>query len=352
MKKYHISIIVPIYKAEAFISRCIESVLLQTHPDWELLLINDGSPDCSGEICQQYAIQDNRIKYFEQKNQGVSAARNLGIEKAKGDIVTFLDADDYAAREMCERIAQYWEDTLELLIFDYKEVYSDGKKIHRHFFQQRQIDFKSDQKYDMDFLRLSLLMYYQDWDETAVHTLAVPWGRAYARSFLESNQIRFPVEIYISEDRIFNLRCAGKLRNVKYVSRPLYCYYMNDQSITNTMYREDIIKLIHNFNHVFKEIRHLTRLNKDKRYLEAYSHFIVVTLIQMLWWKPDEKVLWKREKYDMFCKKYMNYVYALGLKSFSMKEKIFILCYRYRLLFFLKLYVRIKKTIMKEELLV
>ncbi len=345
-----ISIIVPVYKVESFIARCIESVLRQTYSKWELLLINDGSPDHSGEICQSYAKQDRRIKYFEQENQGVSVARNVGIKRAKGEIISFLDADDYIAKEMCEKIVKYWDESLELLIFDFREIYPDGRNIHRHFFQQKHIDFRSDQKYDKDFLSLSLLMFYQDWDEKAVHTFAVPWGRAYAKKFLEDNQLYFPEKVFVSEDRIFNLRCVNELNYAKYISVPLYCYCINDQSITNTMYNGDITNLVDNFQKVFKKIKSIIRLKKDARYLEAYAHFILNTLIQMLWWKPNEKEIQKRKKYDRFCCKYMNDIYKLGIKSFSVKEKVLIMCYKYKLYFLPKLYVQFRRTIHKLEI--
>lgn len=90
-----ISIIVPVYKVEKYLPKCIESILDQTFTDWELLLIDDGSPDKSGEICDEYALKDARIKVLHKDNGGVSSARNLGLEKAKGEWVTFVDSDDF-----------------------------------------------------------------------------------------------------------------------------------------------------------------------------------------------------------------------------------------------------------------
>ena len=84
MKNPLVSIIVPVYKAEQWLHRCIDSILAQTMPDFELLLINDGSPDKSGEICDEYAAKDSRIRVFHKENGGVSSARNLGLDNAKG----------------------------------------------------------------------------------------------------------------------------------------------------------------------------------------------------------------------------------------------------------------------------
>ena len=90
-----ISVIVPVYNTEKYLDRCIQSILAQTYTDFELLLIDDGSTDLSGEICDKYAEQDSRVKVFHKENGGVSSARNLGLDKANGDWVTFVDADDW-----------------------------------------------------------------------------------------------------------------------------------------------------------------------------------------------------------------------------------------------------------------
>ena len=90
-----ISIIVPIYKAEQYIYRCVDSILAQSYTDFELLLINDGSPDGCGAICDAYAAKDSRVRVFHKENGGVSSARNLGLDNAQGEWVTFIDSDDY-----------------------------------------------------------------------------------------------------------------------------------------------------------------------------------------------------------------------------------------------------------------
>ena len=96
-----ISIIVPIYKAEAVLAKCVDSVLAQTCSDWELLLIDDGSPDGSGALCDDYAGQDDRVRVFHKSNGGVSSARNLGMAEAGGDHILFIDADGWVQPTAC-----------------------------------------------------------------------------------------------------------------------------------------------------------------------------------------------------------------------------------------------------------
>ena len=93
-----ISIIIPVYNSEVTLRRCLDSVISQSISDWELILIDDGSTDKSGEICEEYASKDKRIKVFYKKNGGVSSARNVGLDNAKGEWIAFVDADDFVRR--------------------------------------------------------------------------------------------------------------------------------------------------------------------------------------------------------------------------------------------------------------
>ena len=97
-----ISIIVPIYKTEQYLQRCIDSILAQTFTNFELLLIEDGSPDNSGKICDKYALKDSRIKVYHKENGGVSSARNLGLDHATGEWITFCDSDDWVNKDWLE----------------------------------------------------------------------------------------------------------------------------------------------------------------------------------------------------------------------------------------------------------
>lgn len=119
----HISIIVPVYDAENTLQQCVDSVLCQNNRDFELLLIDDGSKDNSSAICDEYSQKDNRVKVFHKSNGGVSSARNLGLEKAQGKWVAFLDADDYVTYGYFEGVAEHDED---VLIKGYRKFDNNG----------------------------------------------------------------------------------------------------------------------------------------------------------------------------------------------------------------------------------
>lgn len=111
MDNPQISVIVPVYNAEKYLHRCIDSILAQTFTDFELLLIDDGSKDKSGAICDEYAVKDNRVRVFHKENGGVSSARNLGLENARGEWVAFCDSDDFVAPSWLQNY--HWEENLD-----------------------------------------------------------------------------------------------------------------------------------------------------------------------------------------------------------------------------------------------
>lgn len=99
-----ISVIVPVYKVEKYINKCVDSIINQTYTNLEIILVDDGSPDNCGNICDEYAKKDNRIKVVHKENAGVSSARNIGLEKSSGKYITFIDADDYVEKNYCEEL--------------------------------------------------------------------------------------------------------------------------------------------------------------------------------------------------------------------------------------------------------
>ena len=121
-----ISVIVPVYKAEKYLHRCVDSILAQTFTDFELLLINDGSPDNSGVICDEYAQKDNRIRVFHKENGGVSSARNIGLDNAKGEWITFIDSDDYIEQGYFEIPL---DTTADLLIQNYESFNDENRSV-------------------------------------------------------------------------------------------------------------------------------------------------------------------------------------------------------------------------------
>ena len=133
-----ISIIIPVYNSEVTLRRCLDSVISQSISDWELILIDDGSTDKSGEICEEYASKDKRIKVFYKKNGGVSSARNVGLDNAKGEWIAFVDADDFVKEFYLAHLLGHSQKQVDLVI-SYAEIHN-GNDIQRESYPAKLVD--------------------------------------------------------------------------------------------------------------------------------------------------------------------------------------------------------------------
>lgn len=134
-----ISIIVPIYNKEDYLPQCLDSIINQSYTNFEVLLVNDGSTDSSGIICQEYAERDSRFRYIEKENGGVSSARNLGLERSEGAYITFIDSDDWVEFNYLEVLYNALrENNADVAISSYKSYYLDGKFYLRVYSSQEE----------------------------------------------------------------------------------------------------------------------------------------------------------------------------------------------------------------------
>ena len=137
MENELISIIVPIYNVENYLRQCLDSIVSQTYQNFECLLINDGSSDNSADICREYIEKDSRFRYFEKENVGVSSARNLGIERSKGQYITFIDSDDWVDSEYLEVLYRALiEEKADIAISTYKQFNMDDNCYYVYSYQR------------------------------------------------------------------------------------------------------------------------------------------------------------------------------------------------------------------------
>lgn len=186
-----ISVIVPVYKAENYLHRCVDSLLAQTFQDFEILLIDDGSPDRSGEICDEYARKDKRVRVFHKENGGVSSARNFGIDNARGEWITFVDSDDCVTSNYIIDfgIISLEEHDKNRNVLIYQGIYYWKAGIASSHFQY--IEDDSLQNGDSIIEKNSLFMD------------GCPIGKLYNRHVLNDNHIRFNTSLSLHEDHIF-----------------------------------------------------------------------------------------------------------------------------------------------------
>ena len=217
-----LSIILPVYNGEAFLERALESVLSQTLQNWELIVINDGSTDCSGAIVRRFLSVDTRIRYQEQENRGLSAARNAGFRLAKGAYIAFLDADDYVEPDYYQRLTEsavYYESDFFMAGF-LRDFVKQGKKVHSVSVLFREEILASIQKKQVFSDNVSFYHLY-------IHV----WNKLYQRNFLVRHGIFFDEALRYGEDVTYNLACLAAARSVTVLPLAGYHYvcHMNER---------------------------------------------------------------------------------------------------------------------------
>lgn len=239
-----VSIIVPIYKAEQTLARCVESVLQQTYTDFELLLIDDGSPDNSGAICDTYAEKDNRVHAVHQKNGGVSAARNTGLQNANGQFIAFADCDDFLEPDFLETaVAAMQKGGVSWYISGFfEDVYNaQGEFLHTA---------KSQQAPTKIYTVRELLEAYNVDYECGITSV---WGKLYCRSILSESELIFLKNMQYGEDTEFNLRYLENCTRVYFDERCFYHYVRgNAESLDGShVYHADLLFVRDTLNEKF-----------------------------------------------------------------------------------------------------
>jgi len=221
-----ISIIIPIYNVEAYLSKCIESVLAQTFSDFELILVDDGSTDSCAKICDEYAAQDTRIKVIHKENGGQSTARNMGLDIAQGRYIGFVDGDDYIAIDMYER--------LYTAIINYNAQISVCGRFNVNK-EATSPFFVTDKPIIMDSKEgIRRLLIYENMD-------SAPWDKLFAASLFDN--IRFPSG-YICEDVAVVYRLLETAKKIVHIGKPLYYYLQRQGSTSRAAFSEKSMGLV------------------------------------------------------------------------------------------------------------
>lgn len=221
MEQCVISVIIPVYKAEKYLSRCIASLLAQSFTAFELLLIDDGSPDNSGKICHDWAERDCRIRVLHQTNAGVSAARNKGLDEAKGAYIVFVDSDDYVGTDYLKHLYEERPLNLDSIVVQGFTVVSE----------------QADRQYTTSFIpsvytgRDVRELFLND----EMRDMRGPVAKLFSRVLIERLGLRFPAEISFGEDTIFNFQYLFHCRQVVVGSHVDYVYCDVPGSLTKRL---------------------------------------------------------------------------------------------------------------------
>lgn len=323
--KGKVSIIVPVYKAEAYLSRCLDSILNQTYTNIEVILINDGSPDKSGMICDEYAQKDSRIKVIHQENKGVSSARNAGLKIAGGEYIGFVDSDDFIAPEMYEQMVQSMKSDRDLIICGCHRCNSDGMKQIKKAKALTYYELQCPEE------ALPSVIYQQV-------TMAV-WSKLFRRNRILSEtgevEIFFDESLNNHEDFIFICeyicRCKGRIYLL-----PERLYYYCDQKGSLSNSEKSFDKILESLSAIL-ELQQKYDIDELKStelfYVENIWKYWVVKVMQGQEYKKPEDFK-EHEKIKDEIKKYVNVYNASKYVRKYKKVIVHMLLTHERILFF------------------
>lgn len=207
-----VSLVVPVYNAEKYIDRCINSIIGQTYQNIELILVDDGSTDQSYEICSNWSKLDKRVKFFHQENAGVSAARNMALGHCEGQYIVFVDADDYIESTFCSEMTHIMdENKVDVVFCEHKKVFLNAKQ---------SITGENSGK-------VSIIPSYK-YEYDGVKERRAIWGAIYKAELISG--LKFPDEIAIGEDALFLINVINRVSRIAYYDKPLYNYVIQNES--------------------------------------------------------------------------------------------------------------------------
>lgn len=268
-----VSIVLPVYNCEKYLPRCIESILAQTYSDFELIIIDDGSEDGSREIEERFMAQDARIYCYFQENQGVSSARNLGMEKAKGDYFTFIDADDYINPKYLEYLVwgiEHHEVSVCFCDYGHETDEASLETIGEdNCYVIDMNDFSFDEKFAKPYV----------------------WGSIFRKKLVED--IRFAKNISLGEDTLFLVQALCRVKKIAYVDEKMYYYIVYENSLSHG---EKDLRCLKAFE-AWEQICTLVEHQSEKFMRSCHDRLAVAgkrVYRELLEQKPEDKILRKR----------------------------------------------------------
>lgn len=294
-----ISIVIPVYNTKTFLAQCVDSILLQTYKNFECILVDDGSSDGSGELCDDYSLKDDRVSVFHIQNGGVSKARNYGIAKAKGQYISFIDSDDFVLADYLETmVAPIMQSYIcyDLICSGFRVIDNNGRR-----------DFSCHNLYIDKRNNIKNLLPLLD----SKQILNGPCCKLYKRDIIISNNLKFPEQLSLGEDLIFNciyIKYVGNIINIDYLGY-MYCHRNND-SLTKQKYAFSYYEtLIDTQYRIRTELDYLLQSddNRYRIYIENKCLSSFLYYLPMLYYVPNNR--------KIYIKKYLSLPFFKGSRS-------------------------------------
>lgn len=273
-----VSVIVPVYKVEPYLPKCLNSILEQTYQNIEVVCVNDGSPDKCGLILEKYAEADERILIVDQKNQGLSGARNTGIRHAHGKYIMFVDSDDWIEKEACEAaVHSAQKHNADLVMWSYTREYENESK-DKYMFWDDETVFEQPEVLSQLHRRLCGLLGEELRHPDYANALETAWGKLYLTERIVDNHVEFIDTREIgTEDALFNLYTLGYIERAVYIRKCFNHYRKNNQSSLTKTYNE---KLFERWQRMFDYMDQYIQDNHlSEDYRKALNNRIALSLL-------------------------------------------------------------------------
>lgn len=311
-----ISVIVPVYNVEKYLKRCVDSILNQTYKNLEIILVDDGSPDRCGKICDEYAVKDNRVKVIHKENGGLSDARNTGIDVAKGKYISFIDSDDYVENEYVELLyTALINDRTDMAIGSHKVIYEEGAVLEKATKEKSVLQPEE---------VLNRILYDNGIDLSA-------WAKLYKSQLFAD--IRFPKD-RLFEDAATTYKLVDKSKNISIISKSTYNYVIRKNSITGENFSEKKMDLIMSTQEMCDYIKaKYPRLEKacDRRLMYAYLSTLSQLAISKTKFPNEKNILMnyiKKNKKNILKDKKVPQRDKVGVLSASLGFKVYALSWK------------------------
>lgn len=233
-----VSVIVPAYNCVNSLAYCVHSIQQQTFSDWELILVDDGSTDGSNKLCDKFAAEDNRIRVIHKPNGGVSSARNVGIDAATGEHITFCDSDDYLESDYLENLVQAAESNP-----DCGHIWCCFQTVTGYQKENAAPNYISEES----------VLYYTLKDYMTLHEMWLdtgPWNKLYTAKIIKESGLHFTEALSLGEDWLFNLAYIAASENdrIAVITKPLYNYMRGNDESLDSKYRKDLLDIYRRLN--------------------------------------------------------------------------------------------------------
>lgn len=265
-----ISIITPVYNSEKYLPKCIDSIIHQTYEDWELILIDDGSQDNSAIICDEYSAKDGRIKVIHKKNEGVSKARNTGIELVKGEYICFIDSDDWIEPTF---LSDFKINEFQCDLYFSGALYDTFQKVYSYK--------KYNKKYCKNKYEIRDIFFNQH-----LFSNGYPWGKLYKTQIIKENNLRFNESLTINEDHIFVFQYFLHIKSIYVTDTAGYHYTVFDNSGRKLSDKINNYKELKTASELFNMIINQLQIKwkiTDEEYEILYNSFVISKRLSALY---------------------------------------------------------------------